>query len=725
MKKYSVMMGLLFFVMVSTSWGQILWQGTVGIPADWTDTANWTGGVVPTSYCYINNGGIADVSSGPVECDTIFAGRGGEGTLRVSSGGVLTNALIYTGFDSPGRLEIDGGEVLSYAKSLYVGYQSSGTGTVVMTGGTLNLKNYSVGYNGTGTFVLSNGVINTTEWQTFVGYKSGSYGTFIQNGGTNTYSGGACYVGRDSGSTGRYILNGGKLSAPNVSIGDTGNGYMEINGGTIDVPGVVFVGTYVGSTGKLVLNNTTNSIATLTMGSSWPHHGGEGTVIMNSGEITITGNNYIGARPECDSTFIQNGGVLNCKFMQLPDNEAANSTEGATGTFIARSNAVTVCDGDVALYNGGRFEVGGDANVSIKSFYVRGGDSYAEQSGGTLTSAGIFYLPDGTNSATFHMKGGVFRRTEVNNQSYQFYIGGKSADSGPGAFIQSGGVVTNDQGMYLARYSTNHVGRYEISGGILESSTRNLYIAKTRVAEFCVKGSTPVVNLRTISASTNEFSLEFIMDKSAEHIAAINFINDHAYRCGHLHIGFDGGVLLSKDNNFKLLSWNAATSTSYGDYVSTPDANMWTETFYTSNPAHDDITLADGYKMGDFDLDGTTSAQFAEHAMGHVTVKNISTNKLVNLVMRLAVTEKEKTLSELADDLVSAGYTNSVVETSGIYNLKVVIPVDYVVDSAEATTSYFAWDFTDTTTGTTNATVTAIEVLEDNLPVAGTLVIIN
>jgi len=291
--------------------------------------------------------------------------------------------------------------------------------------------------------------------------------------------------------------------------------------------------------------------------------------------------------------------------------------------------------------------------------------------------------------------------------------------------MQSGGtflIDTNGGTCYLGN------GGYEISGGSLVATNYAITIQNLtmpNVPTFRVKGSDPIIDMRYLNGGTKPFYLEYILDKSDEHIAPINFYWDRAYRCGHLCIGLDGGVMLSKDNSFRLMNWNSSTSAGYGDYLSKPDPNMWTETLTTANPAHDDITLANGYKMGNLDFDGTTSAQFAEQSMGHVTVENISKRKLVNLVMRMAVTEKDKNLSEIVDDLVDAGYTNSIAETSGIYNLKVAIPAEYVVDSSDVATSYFAWDFTDTTSGTTNATVTAIEVQKENLPPVGTLIIVQ
>lgn len=150
---------------------------------------------------------------------------------------------------------------------------------------------------------------------------------------------------------------------------------------------------------------------------------------------------------------------------------------------------------------------------------------------------------------------------------------------------------------------------------------------------------------------------------------------------------------------------------------------MWTEA--TTNAGYvSRITLANGYKQADLDLKGTTSASFAARAMGHVTVANVQTNRLIELHARLAVTPGDKTLEQLAADLVAAGYTNSVVESSGPYNLRVAIPADCVVDRTVQSPSYFAWDFTDPTTLATNATVTAVslEALQDGVT---TLIVIR
>ena len=131
-------------------------------------------------------------------------------------------------------------------------------------------------------------------------------------------------------------------------------------------------------------------------------------------------------------------------------------------------------------------------------------------------------------------------------------------------------------------------------------------------------------------------------------------------------------------------------------------------------------------------MHGTQSASFAAVPMGHVTVGNVATNLLVELIVRLRATAADgsaitpESLAALASDLVGAGYTNSAAETSGIYNLKVSIPQEYVVPG----NAFFAWDFTRTAgvktvgTVTTNALVNAVRVEAVKTVGKGTVILV-
>ena len=185
--------------------------------------------------------------------------------------------------------------------------------------------------------------------------------------------------------------------------------------------------------------------------------------------------------------------------------------------------------------------------------------------------------------------------------------------------------------------------------------------------------------------------------------------------------------MLTQTNTFTLIR-AAGLSDATHDYTSLPDANMWTESLVSNvNPANEDesrITLANGYKMGDLDMDILyTSASFpgTPRAMGHVTLANVDTDALeLGLAAWLDVDTATygNTAQDLVDDLVAAGYTNSAVMTAAPYDLIAVVPKANVVDGS----AYFAWDFTDVTTGATNATVSAIQFTTWPPPPKGTVI---
>jgi tRNA threonylcarbamoyladenosine modification (KEOPS) complex Pcc1 subunit len=155
---------------------------------------------------------------------------------------------------------------------------------------------------------------------------------------------------------------------------------------------------------------------------------------------------------------------------------------------------------------------------------------------------------------------------------------------------------------------------------------------------------------------------------------------------------------------------------------------MWTESLADQTSR---VTLAGGYQTGTLSMGGTVaSGSFAAMSMGHVEVSNINTNRLIELNVRMAVQEGAKTVDEVVADFVAAGYTNSVVEAEGDYNVKLVIPAEDVADQSEAPVSYFAWDFTQTLSITnvesvvTNATVTAVKLEYTKLPTQGTMILV-
>jgi hypothetical protein len=157
-------------VMLNSASAIIFWDAE-GFDDLWSTAANWDTNTIPTrtdpvsidypdnTHCQIKNGITAI-------CETLRVANSGSTTNLDISGGSLTASGAYVGVDEPsghGILNMSGG-VFSTG-SLQLGW--SATGTLNMTGGTINLSdNLQVpGLNGTGTVNLNGGTINASELQ--------------------------------------------------------------------------------------------------------------------------------------------------------------------------------------------------------------------------------------------------------------------------------------------------------------------------------------------------------------------------------------------------------------------------------------------------------------------------------------------------------------------------------------------------------------------------------
>jgi len=155
-------------VLLNSASAQIIWDAG-GFDDLWSTAANWSADTLPTAidpvsiddpenaHCQIEDG--IDV-----ECETLRVGNGGVTTNLDISGGSLTSTGAYIGVDSSaghGILNISGG--LFSTGSLQVGW--AGTGTVNMTGGTIELNDNLIipGRTGTGTVNLFGGTINASD----------------------------------------------------------------------------------------------------------------------------------------------------------------------------------------------------------------------------------------------------------------------------------------------------------------------------------------------------------------------------------------------------------------------------------------------------------------------------------------------------------------------------------------------------------------------------------
>jgi len=754
------------------------WKGPVGVEAGWNVGSNWTSGIVPDAeIAYVDNGGYAVMSSGTVfNNGTVALSQGANMcTVRIEPGATLTNTKVLvanTGFKRQ-LLLIDGGSIQTGTKDFVLAQnEATSTGVVVMAGGEVTARNLFVGYNGSGFFTLSNGLFRTVV-EGIVGRSR--FGSYLQEGGTNSFDNGAdLYLARFSSSRGEYTLNGGALivsdfsylgydsqaegvltvnggtliTSNNVVVGAAqgGRGVMTVNGGNRNwqaLGSVLRVGYATSASGSLTLNGHTNSLKAVNVGDL---SGSTGRVFLTGSDITISNGLALAGAV---GSVVQSGGKLAVA--------AGGLTVGGTvtGSFIA-SNGATFSANSVTVSATGAMGLRETAasvpSVTVSGSLTAGENTTLTADSATVNSTGTLMLQGAavtvTNAAAsatmtvayggqVELDGGSLTldklslstgATKSGPPSFRMTDGlfvskTNTTLNGGAPFVQTGGVISNSE--YYVYGSSNNVGRFEISGGRFVVTPLNYALFNSGTSEFRLKGSAPQVYLNRFSyvgGQPKSFLLAFVLDKSPAHLAPVNFTGSDGYRCGHLRVALDGGAVLARTNVFALLT---GVKTTGFNYLSTPDVGMWTETLANQTSR---VTLASGYKKGTLGMGGmVTAGPFDPAPMGHVEVSNLSTYRLVELNVRLAVQAGAKTVDEVVADMVAAGYTNSVAEAEGGYNVKLVIPAEDVADRSAAPVSYFAWDFTRTPSVTnvaavvTNATVTAVKLEYTKLPSLGTM----
>ncbi len=123
---------------------------------DWSNAANWNGGVPNNSdTAYVVNGGTANISSGQAKCSGLMlGGNPGTGSTQMT-GGSLFSTYLGIGVTSAGYFSQSGGTVtMPFASLIYIdyggNYDLSGTG----------LLDGSYEYICTGNFTQFNGTNN-------------------------------------------------------------------------------------------------------------------------------------------------------------------------------------------------------------------------------------------------------------------------------------------------------------------------------------------------------------------------------------------------------------------------------------------------------------------------------------------------------------------------------------------------------------------------------------
>ncbi len=440
-------------------------QANAQTPTNWTagtgsylNAANWDNGV-PTnagnSVAFINNTGTAQISGADAaEGAFLILGYqpGDVGHLEIS-GGTLTI----------GEGRIGGTEVLSDGLTLNGG----GTGTVVQSGGTVNVtytpgseppvqslyigdSGLASGNTANGSYTITAGALNAgiaNDDSIVIGTGAGATGTFTHQGGDVT-STGFVTVAR-GGATASYSMSGGTLTvgtgtqatSQNLRIGDgeyptstfnsSTSGTFTQSGGTITVLNDSTIGRTTG-TGSLTIT-----------GASTVYNGQNNMNVGHAGNGTVVQGTVAGTGPTV------NIGKIAAGTHGMSVGISSTPTQPGVGSYTLHSGTLSIGDGSADY-----LAIGDGPN----------GTGTFTMDGGTINTTDLVQLGrnNSPNNNTFTLSAGTISAGRL------IIGGGSGAANGKGTWTMTGGSVTGSLATNIA-FGTGTgntcVGTLDMQGG--------------------------------------------------------------------------------------------------------------------------------------------------------------------------------------------------------------------------------------------------------------------
>lgn len=158
---------------------QATWNPALAFPDTdglWNVSSNWSGGVCPSNVttvllnvldaipCTVTNAAFAKM---------VRMGLNGPGgTLIITNGGSLICSSAddwnSIGMNNTGLMVVENGGSASFGNHLWIGFDPTATGTLIMNGGTVSVgQMFGLGWNGgTGTAQINGGTLNLAQWST-------------------------------------------------------------------------------------------------------------------------------------------------------------------------------------------------------------------------------------------------------------------------------------------------------------------------------------------------------------------------------------------------------------------------------------------------------------------------------------------------------------------------------------------------------------------------------
>ena len=482
---------------------QVLFDDT----ATGTTTVNITDGtagpsnVLPSSVTFNNSSlnYILNSSNGSGIAGTTGLTKNGTGSVNINT------ANSYTGGTT-----INAGTIIAGSATAL----GSSTGTLVMTGGTLDLNNNNLGVgilsgaagvitnNATGTANLTvNSTGSTVE--TFAGtLVDGGSGKIL--GLTTTGTGTLTLTSGSNAYTGSTTLNDGTLNFVSGALGTTGN--ISFGGGTLQYAtgNIQDIGSRIKSSGSAIMLDTNGNASTAFAG------GIDGT--NTAGLTKLGGGNLIlaGANSYTGLTTVSAGSA------QVGDGSNTGNLTGGGGASLAGGTSLIFNTSSATASSLASLTGAGDLTMTLGTLNVTGNNT--GYTGTTTIGGGTLGFANNslgtTGSITFTGTSGALKFSSTNTQDVSNRIaisGGATgiidtndnnvtfaaalANSGTAAFTKNGLGI-----LILSAANNSYTGATTINGGTLQIGTGGA--AAMGSNSVILGGGTLDYNTTTASAST-------------------------------------------------------------------------------------------------------------------------------------------------------------------------------------------------------------------------------
>jgi T5SS/PEP-CTERM-associated repeat protein len=406
--------------------------------------------------------GAASLANGLIQITNdatrLIVGNNGRGTFSVSDGTVLANyAIVGANSGSDGTWQIAGGSNVIAGGAFDIADSLTATGTVLVTGGRLEVPNAYVGLFGNGRLVVSNGVVQCAG-TVLIASQDGAQGSFIAAGGTSTFGG--------------MLVRESSLASGSVLV--TGNAQVQLNG-PLDNRGAVSVsGGNFTVLGQLDSDQPGNSISVNGGQFSATNDNAFLTSVTVSNGTFLARDVFLGNQKA--GTFSVAGGVVAAPGSLNGFNVGVN---GGTGTVWQAGGQIILTNTDLNI--GGLFSPAtglltiSNGVASALNVYVGGqggGTGVVTVAGGTLTASNAFFGYDASasrNTALVTGAGSVWSNASglfvgysgAGNQlvvSNGGLVSGINADIGHSATSSSNLVVVSGTGAFLRLQNLLYLG---------------------------------------------------------------------------------------------------------------------------------------------------------------------------------------------------------------------------------------------------------------------------